>query len=708
MLAAQLRELTSGTHYGGDIIGFYHYWFRYNPGFWQRLGFGWNDGEQALSHYGVIQEWTKEYETDARKGSGQTDVHVSTIPAPGLSAKLIPNLLQDLTYLTVLDVGAHMPPKKEIPRGISMNDPEVEQAEKEVRHAYTEARQALRDIELERQELASDNSCDEQDRSALLAEIEERARLARQTVVEAGRRSDEVQRWARERNLADYYASLTKTLEDLAGEGNAAARLAKGTVPRWYASLPCESPFEVYSTKRGDWGDKEDPELIVRTRVLAWNHLYPIERWMIDTVCAELAEGRRIMIYFEQNAVRSKAKRLEWVLKDFNPWTLPNGVEAEDRQQAIIDAVEQKGHRVVIVPYKRVNEGLNLQTVIDTIIWDELAMNLFMYYQASQRAWRLGKENEVRIYLPFYVGTAAHTKLRKLGGQSGAAAAFAGEPARGELIHHVGADQTTLARLSASLEVEDEQQLAAGSGEDEVAADLAQIEANFARRNEELQEALKRGRVWFGLADSLPERLAATIALQHPDVWVELPPMVHFPETGISTSEAELQASERDVTPYVEGTVVPEHEEVTKPVTVDTAVPAPQSASVTEQDAVVVHDLVELRPAVEERRAEVIVVVFGCEEDIRRARKRHTGRPLRKPKPKNQTQLKNIPSVAEMEQRAAATPSVPADDSDMELRSLWDLGSSTTTEDNGTAAIALSSPLAGPTTSLETLWGQES
>src|SRR6266436_7174310 len=131
MLASQTRMLTSGTHFGGDILGFYHYWFRYHPQFWRRLGLGWNDADKALSRYGVIQEWTKEYESDARKGSGQTTVQVSTIPAPGLSAKLIPYLLEDLVYLTVLDVGAHMPPKKEIPKGISMIDPTLEQALRE-------------------------------------------------------------------------------------------------------------------------------------------------------------------------------------------------------------------------------------------------------------------------------------------------------------------------------------------------------------------------------------------------------------------------------------------------------------------------------------------------------------------------------------------------------------------------------------------------
>jgi hypothetical protein len=78
MLAAQTRQLTSGTHYGGDILGFYHYWYRYHPGFWRRLGFGWKDAEKALTHYGVVQQWTKEYESDARRGSGQADVRVST------------------------------------------------------------------------------------------------------------------------------------------------------------------------------------------------------------------------------------------------------------------------------------------------------------------------------------------------------------------------------------------------------------------------------------------------------------------------------------------------------------------------------------------------------------------------------------------------------------------------------------------------------
>ena len=194
------------------------------------------------------------------------------------------------------------------------------------------------------------------------------------------------------------------------------------------------------------------------------------------------------MVYLEQNDIRSMSKRLEWVLKEYTPWTLPNNVEAEDRQEAILAAVAS-GRHVVLVPYRRVNEGLNLQRGIDTVIWFEMPMNLFMLDQASRRAWRLGKQEEVRIYYMVYAGTAGHYKLRKLGSQSGAAAAFAGEPARGALIEHAGADKTTLARLSHSLESMDEEAPFFAQPEDETEA----LKAAFARRGEELQQALKRG-----------------------------------------------------------------------------------------------------------------------------------------------------------------------------------------------------------------------
>ncbi len=642
MRASQMRELTSGTHYGGDIIGFYHYWFSYNPQFWIRLGFGWGDAEKALLCYGVVQQWTREYESDAKKISGQTAVSVSTVPAPGLSAKLIPGLLEDLTYLTVLDVGAHMPPKKEIPRGISMRDPVLE---KKVEEAEATCVQASRDFGAAQAAYReAEKLPDDEDKQVQLASAQGQLLLCEEALKEAHHRLIEVRAWASERDLASAYNSIGRTLEKKAREEwNTAARLAQGTIPRWFAALPCDSAYEVYSTPRDDWGNKLTPELVIRTPVLVWDYLYPMERYLIETVTAELAEKRTVMIYIEQ-IERSMAKRLEWVLGQAGipSWTLPHGVEAEDRQQAILDALNVEMHNVVIVPYRLVNEGLNLHNLpgrrgIKTIIWYEQSMNLFMYLQASQRAWRLGADDEVRIYLPFYLGTAAHTKMRKLGGQSGAAAAFAGEPARGELITAMGADKTTLARLSASLEGEslfsqiDPEQA-------EETDDLARIEAAFARRNDELAAALKAGRQWFGVTDTLPERVAKIMAAGGHDIWAQIPKPAYLPDESI----------------FVAGEAVSVEAPLSLPVPIEvTALDQPQAEAIpvvpqedTMLEAQPVAPAFIVLPNTEAAHPSPAALVFGDEEDIRRARKQRGMRPRRMlPRLKNPVRVKHIPAA---------------------------------------------------------------
>src|SRR6266568_1386955 len=288
MLSAQARALTSGTHYGGDIVGFYHYWYRYNPQFWVERGYGWKDAEKALSTYGVIQEWTKEYESDARKGSGKTNVKVSTIPAPGLSAKLIPSLLEDLCYLTVLDVGAYMPPRIEIPEIVPMRDPEVEQALEEAAHAVREAGQVLTDIRKQRQKALLHENDNGVSRQEALAAYDLQEREASEQLQAARAHEEEVKAWALPRHIGHHYLSLVRRLDTLAQERNQAARMAKGTVPRWFAALPCERPFEVWQTERSDWGDTLGRQLLVRTPVLAWDHLYPMEKRLIEIVQNDL------------------------------------------------------------------------------------------------------------------------------------------------------------------------------------------------------------------------------------------------------------------------------------------------------------------------------------------------------------------------------------------------------------------------------------
>jgi hypothetical protein len=659
MLASQTRMLTSGTHFGGDILGFYHYWFRYHPQFWKRLGLGWNDADKALSRYGVIQEWTKEYESDARRGSGQTTVQVSTIPAPGLSAKLIPYLLEDMVYLTVLDVGAHMPPRMEIPEIVSMRDGELVAALEEAEGTRKEATRQL--TAYKQAHLHSQNGHDR--------DAQRELERLQQAIEEASEQERRVQTWVEPRHLAAHYRRLVQALDDLARKRNTAARLAKGTVPRWFAVLPCDRPFEVWETRRDRWGDTLGRALLVQTDQLSWEYIYPLEQRLITLVQRELGEGRRIMLYIDQNDLRSTSRRLEWVLRDVQPWTLPNSVAAEDRQQAILQAV-QRGHHVVIVPYRRVNEGLNLQSAIDTIIWVEMALNLFMLDQASRRAWRLGKREEVRIYYLAYANTAGHTKLRKLGQQSGAAAAFAGEPARGALIEHAGADKTTLARLSSLLEQcegeeDEENAMLQLSGEQEVAEEEAVLKAVFARRAEELHKALQRGREWLGgIKDDLAERLVAftTSSTTSVSVWAERPMerVLTVQRTHQATQgNVELPERKDERQRETETTVVSTPE-------FDTAVVAPmQPFEVTPLRQVEV----TVMPTTVGSRAEVI---FGRSEHIALARVRNRSRRQggyrEMPRRRIPIAERDIPSLVEDDMAGASEQG-----QQVQMPSLWDL-----------------------------------
>jgi hypothetical protein len=134
-----------------------------------------------------------------------------------------------------------------------------------------------------------------------------------------------------------------------------------------------------------------------------------------------------------------------------------------------------------------------------------MAQHLILLMQASQRAWRLGKQEEVRIFYLAYAGTVSHDKLKQLASQGGAAALFSGNAPQGGLAEHVGADQGALAQITQKL----------GAATD--------LSAAFVRRHQELASAIAAGRDWLGIDhDTLPDRIAFIRATAPRMLW--LPP----------------------------------------------------------------------------------------------------------------------------------------------------------------------------------------
>lgn len=496
--SAQTYSLLSGTISGGMLDGLYHLLYRFKPSFWQRLGLGWGDLEEAIRRYGFTQETVSEHQSDSRKGSGAIDVRVSVVPAPGMSAKLLPMLLESMIFIDAeRDLGSFMPDLEEIPDVVDMADPAVEAVLEEAKTIVVEAETKYKEAHETYKTLMNDAGATDHERATAQADLDD----ALAGVHGARQQASKLEERAASVNLAAAYDQLTNWLEEKAKDRVQAAILAKGMLPRWWSVLPCVHPaFKVVRTLRGEWGDVEGQELLYQAPVLAEDYRYPLEKRLIHHVEEQLGMDRSVMIYIEQNDVRSTPKRLEQVLAAFAPWTLPNNTAPEDREDAIREAYNL-GRRVFIVPYRRVSEGLNLQ-FLDTVIWYEMAMNYYHLRQSNQRIQRLGATNLKQVIYLVYRGSVAHRKLIKLGEQSGSASLFAGDTPEGELVKSAGADRTTLARMSASVEQVDAVVDAIGISDDD-------LRAVFAERSRAANAARRQGRTWIGVEDTLPSRLAA-------------------------------------------------------------------------------------------------------------------------------------------------------------------------------------------------------
>jgi hypothetical protein len=506
--ASQSTCYASGTHYAGSLELFFRYWFRFAPDFWLRLGYTWKDSTKAIEDYGFAMYTTREVPSNDRSRSGLSDYRTSKTSAPGISSRLLPELLSEIVYIDILDVAAFMPPLFEYPEVVSLVDDELSAKVAQANEAHTSATATLKNAQTTEE-------------PEVIAAAEEHLRTASSALVET-------RTWANARNLAAAYQEMTTTLTERAKQGSSTCRMMGGILPRWFVAHPFAPPFQIWTTRKGKWSEELGRVLEYQAPTLSPEHRYPLERRCDAIVGAELAEERTVMVYYEQSMERDVGARLLHILSQYNPWKLPDTVDAEDREDAIVAAIT-RGHRVVIVGYRRVSEGLNLQ-IVDSIVWFEMAQHLILLTQASQRAWRLGKQGEVRVFYLAYSDTVSHDKLKQLASQGGAAALFSGNAPQGGLAEHVGADQGALAQITQKL----------GTATD--------LSTAFARRHQELVSAIAAGRDWLGIDhDSLPDRMAFIRAAAPRPLWLPSAITVVRPTTKERTASSPVRTNNEPV-----------------------------------------------------------------------------------------------------------------------------------------------------------------
>lgn len=138
--------------------------------------------------------------------------------------------------------------------------------------------------------------------------------------------------------------------------------------------------------------------------------LTPKERWLLQQLRDDLAQGRRVLLFVRHTRGSGLPARLQRLIaRDLGETAVfldAEKVGTEKRQAWINAEVVARGRRILIVNPNAVKTGLNNLVFASTAIWHELDHSAITYRQANGRLHRIGQTQEVRIYYPVVQDTA--------------------------------------------------------------------------------------------------------------------------------------------------------------------------------------------------------------------------------------------------------------------------------------------------------------
>jgi hypothetical protein len=149
-----------------------------------------------------------------------------------------------------------------------------------------------------------------------------------------------------------------------------------------------------------------DSELVASAEALPG--MQEKERWLIETLRAELDEGRNVMVFCWHVDVLPRLQRLIFEeLGEDAPILLADKVPTGKRQAWIDAKIVKPNRRVMLANPVCIQTGLNNLVHFSSQIWIENpACNPTIFRQAIGRVDRIGqKASETRIHMPVYVGT---------------------------------------------------------------------------------------------------------------------------------------------------------------------------------------------------------------------------------------------------------------------------------------------------------------
>ena len=185
-----------------------------------------------------------------------------------------------------------------------------------------------------------------------------------------------------------------------------------------YGHEPILDPFSM----------KEFPEnVIVAPKNLAdFDTLLPKDEKLIELVERKIAAGERVIIYTAWTRLDTQQRLLKlFSAKGYITKILERTVKPEDREEWVNKQVE-KGCQILITNPSLVETGLDLND-FTTLIFYNIAYNLYIFRQASRRSWRINqKAPRVEVYMFYYAGTMQYRAIKLMASKLAAATVIEG------------------------------------------------------------------------------------------------------------------------------------------------------------------------------------------------------------------------------------------------------------------------------------------
>lgn len=173
--------------------------------------------------------------------------------------------------------------------------------------------------------------------------------------------------------------------------------------------------------------NEEKEALIVPKNIGDVSVLQPKDEVLMDLIERKIAAGERVIIYTAWTRLDTQTKLHKFLTEKDIPAAILDQKVPTTKREAWVDRRVAEGIKVLIVNPQLVETGLDLNA-FTTLIFYNIAFNLYVFRQASRRSWRINQTApRVEVYMIYYTHTMQQKALKLMASKLSAATVIEGQ-----------------------------------------------------------------------------------------------------------------------------------------------------------------------------------------------------------------------------------------------------------------------------------------